>query len=549
MGVIYKLKAEVVNFIIERKKENPDISCRKLVAIIKDQFQLDVSKSSINAIIKTVNLSSPVGRRTKANKISAKFKIPDQRRLDILKAPSPAASIVEDNAQFPISKVVESTTVLDNFGVCLDGLGSFFLKAAEWEVSGSSLLGNLLKDYKNVDHISDLLIYLKIFDADRLSDIHRGDKLKSWKLRSSHQRISQQEIVEFIKKIDEQQGLSAELLNLSTQMFSEINYFKLLLEDGTSLHIDARFNTIWSGNDIPSGLSMPLNKASSILSSSFIVNVKPAIINSVPGKNDLENQFYDFVCAFENIKGKKITSIGMHDQNKAELLNFSFIPDTKRTFLIGVWPWQNEDSLLARGDVLKSENFYSTALSLEVTCSESMLIWKGSLKDISVNLRMITLVDALEKRPILSVLTNILSDRMSNQEIINTYLGKWPNLHLNNLDFLSNSEQKFIDMEIKEPSDDLWSWIDFLIVLFHKYCQRHFFPLSYEQLDFSAIKDRIYSLGGRLVETADTLEVVFPVKRGWNFTDDLSYAIRRINESEIRDPSGRQMRMKIFLSV
>jgi hypothetical protein len=63
MGVVYKLKQEVVDFIVLKKKEDPSLSCRKLVDIITVNFGLNVSKSSVNAVIKQFNLSNPVGRQ------------------------------------------------------------------------------------------------------------------------------------------------------------------------------------------------------------------------------------------------------------------------------------------------------------------------------------------------------------------------------------------------------------------------------------------------------------------------------------------------------
>ncbi|MFH1678860.1 MAG: hypothetical protein ABH914_04505, partial [Candidatus Omnitrophota bacterium] len=41
---------------------NPGISCRGLVPLIKEQFQVELSKSLISNVIKQNNLSSPVGR-------------------------------------------------------------------------------------------------------------------------------------------------------------------------------------------------------------------------------------------------------------------------------------------------------------------------------------------------------------------------------------------------------------------------------------------------------------------------------------------------------
>ena len=65
MGVIYKLRDEVKEFIIGEKKANPHLSCRGLEEHVEEKFQIKVSKSSINALIKEAGLSAPVGRRAK----------------------------------------------------------------------------------------------------------------------------------------------------------------------------------------------------------------------------------------------------------------------------------------------------------------------------------------------------------------------------------------------------------------------------------------------------------------------------------------------------
>jgi len=69
----YKLKEEVKQLIIDQKKTNPALSCRKLAFLIKEQFQIDLSKSLINNVIKQNNLSSPVGRRRKRELKEPKF--------------------------------------------------------------------------------------------------------------------------------------------------------------------------------------------------------------------------------------------------------------------------------------------------------------------------------------------------------------------------------------------------------------------------------------------------------------------------------------------
>jgi len=74
MGVIHKLKPEVLSFILENKQNNPALSCRHLTSLILEQLQIKVSKSSINAVFKENNLSMPIGRRRKQKK--KKFNLP-----------------------------------------------------------------------------------------------------------------------------------------------------------------------------------------------------------------------------------------------------------------------------------------------------------------------------------------------------------------------------------------------------------------------------------------------------------------------------------------
>jgi len=62
MAEPYKLKDEIKQFILEKKKINPKLSCRSITPLIKETFGINLSKSTINAIIKENSLSSKVGR-------------------------------------------------------------------------------------------------------------------------------------------------------------------------------------------------------------------------------------------------------------------------------------------------------------------------------------------------------------------------------------------------------------------------------------------------------------------------------------------------------
>jgi len=65
MGVIHKIKPEVKDFVLEQKNREPALSCRALTALVLDNFKIELSKSSVNMIIKEAGLSAPVGRTPK----------------------------------------------------------------------------------------------------------------------------------------------------------------------------------------------------------------------------------------------------------------------------------------------------------------------------------------------------------------------------------------------------------------------------------------------------------------------------------------------------
>jgi len=109
MGVIHKLRPDVRDYIIEKKKTTPALSCRQLTSLIIEQFQINVSKSSINAIFKENNLSMPIGRRPKQKK--KKFNLPALPVIEGIKAITLVADsnkpVQEPIVNLPLSVVKE----------------------------------------------------------------------------------------------------------------------------------------------------------------------------------------------------------------------------------------------------------------------------------------------------------------------------------------------------------------------------------------------------------------------------------------------------------
>lgn len=98
----YKLKDEIKAFILEKKKRDPIISCRQLVPLIWEHFQLKLSKSSVNAILKEYRLSSHVGRRQIRPR-----KTPLIQSLELPKLVEPSIETPSSPAEVTADKEVE----------------------------------------------------------------------------------------------------------------------------------------------------------------------------------------------------------------------------------------------------------------------------------------------------------------------------------------------------------------------------------------------------------------------------------------------------------
>jgi len=141
MAKYYKLNAEIKQFIVEQKRVNPKLSCRGLSALIKEHFQVNISKSLINNVIKQSNLSSPVGRR----RIKEVIALKEPQEAQILK---PEPEFMENG-------------------------GFFFLKAADLKLGLTSRVAEALSGYfpnltkESHQEIIEALIYQPFFQQKK----------------------------------------------------------------------------------------------------------------------------------------------------------------------------------------------------------------------------------------------------------------------------------------------------------------------------------------------------------------------------------------------
>jgi len=154
MSKNYKLRPEIEKFVIEQKKSNPKLSCRVMALLIKNSFQVELSKSLINNVIKRGNLSSPVGRRrVKEPEISPKTEILPQ--IEIVAAPKEVFSSSEVIIKPPEEAIVtpKPATKFDLIKLVrqeadfMENCGFFFLKAADLKLGFTHSLAEALSVY------------------------------------------------------------------------------------------------------------------------------------------------------------------------------------------------------------------------------------------------------------------------------------------------------------------------------------------------------------------------------------------------------------------
>lgn len=603
MGVIHKLKQEVISSIIQQKREDPSLSCRQLAQLISQRYQIKVSKSSINAILKNAALSSTVGRRP-SYEGRKKFQIPSQKKKQLLEsmpASIPEAVVGRDRSR-PVptmippegleKKVVseeplppapppppsfKKERLLEEIqasraqraapaGRRYEGLGYIFLKAAEWEISKTSILGGLLRKYMkeplpaNFNEICEGWLFFEHIQQYREHGL--------WVLNGLDDKTSAQTLLNWGRAIEAalpaaQTAHRATLryFHEKQQNFLEVSGMKLFLEDGTALVTDAQMTTFWEER-IPAAVSAVLHKAVRYLSQSLIANNQSAVFYMTP--------VYHWISSFASLPGKRITKIVLMGPEGDEMACFPTIPFKKRFFVTGVWPWQKEFSFFAKDrSKAQSQLFYHQVtdralyyLDTVQELSSSADFFDPSLKAVMPCLRVILLWEEESDDPLTALLTNQMQTEA--QEILAAYVERWPNLNQSRL-FSWLKERNFVESPVGVGMEKLnnteaigvgpWSFArmsldaseifrDFWTAI-HQYCQRHYFHRGAGDGSRTNVKSIYYDIPGYLDKQEGFLRIVLTPPSSYAYDQEIRYAVRCLNESCVIGPAAHRVWVEI----
>jgi hypothetical protein len=502
MGITHKLFPKIKTFIVEQKKKDANLSCRKLSLLITKKFKINISKSSINSLIKQAGLSSSIGRRRK-------------RRKQLREA---------------------------------EGLGTILLKGIDSLFMGSITLNKVIQaKFPKIEDACLLegLLYLPLFKQASQEALPQNSGL--WPLIGKN--YNYQTLISYLNDLQGVTTLAADILKVISDLSQDVWFITLTLIDNSVLYLDGQLRTVWSTPRIPHDFSSTLYKLKSYIENYFKGN-SPFILFTAPGYNLPTREFFDFLFTLE-AERNTITKITLYG-NKMELLEaipvYGF---RKKQYILGLWPWQFE-KYRELNIFSEFSSFYFEPLQENFYIAEARIYLTQPKINQRVTLRTCVLKKNLAGKVDLFIVSNITQEQLSTEDVVRLYLSHWPNLEEGFLDFsrkielftytASASSRKEVSMEIEDKErPDIKTILEGYLRGLDLYLRWHILPSKYEELDFPTTKERFYGLKARIKTKKEYHLVSFILPRGYLFQKDLAYACQRFNEREIILPDKKQL--------
>lgn len=575
MGVIYKLTQEVIDFILQQKKEDNSLSCRTLAEIAKEKFQKPISKSSVNGVLKEFQLSNGVGRRSGTIAKQHKFTIPREKkeaiRGDVLKIeknevktnniaksspPESKESIPVPTKQNPVlinTPVIKSSSppvLPERKGHLYNGMGFILLKAAEWEVSDKSFLGSLFKKYiqgalnQDFENSCEALMILKFLGAEDLEDHLKYRHHALWRLSGFSDQRSLQGLYDWTKFLQAPQNLITEYLNECEQIFFEAGGFQLILNDGSNVLIDFSRGAIHENMEDRID-SVAMTKALSRISEFLVSPTHVMIFHLLEKNGEFTKSFWNLICALENsVEEKRIKFVEIIAPDGMKIATFPTVLNKKRVFVTGISCWQKEFK-----DLTKSlrwagkKRFVPDHPKQDFYFTDTRTDWMAKRLNMPEgnNLRLITLWQENSDDPFWCLLTNEIDKEA--QEIIFSYLEKWPDFTQPAVYGRSKIEScQFI---AQNQISTIWDiFMDYGLRL-HQYAKTHFLSNAIPHFGLNDLISDIYSLPGYFISNKNYINIILSLPPSFKYYDDLMLTIQRINQAEVNNYEKQRLLISV----
>ena len=575
MGVVHKLKDEIIQFIVDRKKNDPKLSCRSLVGIVEDAFGCSLSKSSISKILKKADPRSEDGRPSK--KEVPKFSIPKERKqhifpeekYDFLPEERPAQEEEKQPEIVQSEKIVVSKPSAIG-GILCDGMGAIFLKAAQHLISDRPILAQALRKaisgggLMSMDVLADLLLLGPVFGVEDIKELGKYHKNGLWAINGLTEKVVfSHDFKDIEGKIDMDQ-LGMDFSIQWAESFWEADGARIVLEDNSDFFIDAQMTSVFNEN-VQKVFTLPLKQTISELSNQVINNVQTAVFCAIDPFAEKE-AFMSLVSSFNEEKGKRFKNVVVVDRNGEEITSFPPFFDKKRNFIAGVYlkPQDLVRYNLVQGPGAGVVRF----LSDQPDVFYRTAVWNYSQDGFKAVLSAFLLSHGPNEAPFMMIVSNGSLQDLSPKETIIRYFQRWPHADqgFNLFCFerilgqITPSERQDVfsknchilceehDFSCIRPEGftALEELLDFCRQSLHFYCQRLFFPALFNNVDLSQMISSVYNIPGYIkAENKDLwIELSLDEKsKVWH--QELEFAILRVNELPVFDEKGRKIHVNL----
>jgi len=592
VGVVHKLKPEIIKFIIENKQTNLHLSCRNLSVLLQEKLQVKVSKSSINDIFKSNSLSMPVGRRQKPKKkkfnmpvlpvIEEKVKeeiIEKQEKELLRKAEDEQAAKQkelarirsEEEAKFReeqerSAQVAESKTeqerwqhlaeeehkkeetpragevvkeghkigVLSVLPLSRECTGAVLLKAIDYLVGGSTQLIEAIKKglgYPQED--IEALTHALIFHSIVGDDFGALSSLVGKEITSAH-------LSAYLALLQKIKTMKLDLSRMTANIFNEARGIKMHFIDANTIYLDAQMHTVWSTSSTPYNFSATALSVQDRVNRYFLEDGN-FVLFMAPGYDIPTKEFFILLHNY-NLKHKTADKLILYNNKLDELETIVLNPGQNRNLLFGLWPWQFTayrkikrigDFSLNHIDCM-NKDYYLAEIEIElmepVTKQSSLLKGCAIKLDLAEKIRLVVLsIDPAE----------------SLVSLAKNYLCRWPNLDESFQDFSRKIElftyagesQKFFSYEnlptAKREPPDLKSVFSGYAEALDAYLRWHFMPAGYEKIELKLTKDRFYNQKAQVNQDKNWMHCSLIATRNYAYAKEMEYICRRFNERDI----------------
>lgn len=531
MGKIYKLRPEIINFVLEQKKANPVLSCRGLALLTADKFQIKFSKSSVNSLIKNAGLSLPVGRRRKKKRqnnlperllgalqeASAAISPPTL----ITQQPPPEPPLPPSPPPLPIILPIPTAQLVPELPLSEATL----MRAMDYLVEGSSQMNIIIEDRLDLKSGEGLLAKTEAILYKSLLPEPTSAALSS-----------------YLNELQSVKTIGLDIFKVISAVFQEVRCVKVSLTDGEAFYLDGELRTVWSTPHIPYDFATTIYNIKGYINKYFYGDT-PFLLFSAPGYDTPTKEFFKFLLSLDT-QEKKISRLTLYDYQFEEMHSMPIDRSKRRFFIFGMWPWQFAEYRQVK-KIGEFRPFYFAPLNKEFYIADIEIVLSQPNINQRVTLKGYSLKNTLNEKSRLLILTNLEAEGPALEEIISQYLNHWPNLEESFQDFSRKielltytgaSQGIFTEKDLAFDLDsgtNIESSLRKYLELLWLYFRGRFLPPLANSMDSAGLKEEFLRLKTAVNEEKGILKISFLPQDGFRFLRELEYACRRLNEREI----------------